>query len=49
MLHYELWGEITNLSPNLKRATIEAWECISDFTLLGMWLFIHASIKVNPW
>ena len=35
-------------SPN--GAAIEVWEknIISSYSLLGMWLPIHARIKVNP-
>ena len=39
-----------NLFPNFNGCPIAVWEWISIFirTLLGVWLIIHAGIKVNP-
>ena len=44
-----MWNEITCAFPNFNGCTIEAWEWISNYThtLLGMWLLIHAVIRVN--
>ena len=35
--------------PNFNIYIVEVWKEISNFIphLLGMWLFIHAAIKVN--
>ena len=45
--------EITSRFPNSNGCTVEVWEWISTFissnTSLGMWLRIHAAIKVSPW
>ena len=48
-IHYKVWYEITYPSSNFKVAAIEVWEWIDNFIahLLGMWLLIHAGIKVN--
>ena len=50
MYYYEVWDVITYPFPNFNGCTVEAWEWISNFTTLftGMWLVIHAGIKVNP-
>ena len=48
--HCKIWDEITDLYSNFNGATVEVWngKVISSHTLLGMWLLIHAGIKVNP-
>ena len=38
-----MWGENANLISNFNGALV-----ILSSTLLGMWLLIHAMIKVNP-
>ena len=48
-IHYEMWGELlfhsqTSMAALLKFGNV--W-IISYYTLLGMWLFIHAEIKTN--
>ena len=57
-IHYNMWDEITYPFPNFNNATVEVWKWISNFTphsLLGMWLFVHAGIKLirvsktGPW
>ena len=42
--------EIIPPSPNFNDTAVEILELIrnSSHTLLGMWLFIHAGIKVDP-
>ena len=49
-VHYNMWGEITYPFPNFNGYTVEVWEWISNLShvLLGMWLLIHAEIKVKP-
>ena len=42
-----VWDEITSPFPNFNGATVEVWECISNF-LLGMWSLIHAGIEIKP-
>ena len=36
--------------PNFNGTTVEVWEWINNFIMhfTGMWLFIHANIKVKP-
>ena len=50
-IHYIVWDEITYLFPNFIGSTIDVWEWIRNsiprFTP-GMWLLMHAGIKVNP-
>ena len=40
LIHHKVWGEITYPFPN-------RW-VIPSHTFLGMWLLIHAGIKVDP-
>ena len=49
-IHFNVRGKIIYLFPNFNGPTVEVWEwiIISSHTLLGMWLVIHAEIKVNP-
>ena len=49
-MYYTVLDEITYPIFNLNGATVEVeeWKSISSHTLLGMWLLIHAGIKVNP-
>ena len=47
-IHYKMQDEIIHPVPNFNSAAIIVWEDISPQTLLGMWLRIHAGIKVNP-
>ena len=44
-----MWDEINYPFPNFNGYTVEVWEwwVISSHTLLGMWLLIHAGIKVE--
>ena len=46
---HQLKSEIMFPSLNFNSCTIEVWKWISDssHSLLGMWLLIHAGIKVN--
>ena len=48
-IYYKVWDEITYPFPNFNSVTIEVGngEEISSHTLLGVWLLIHAGIKVN--
>ena len=45
-----MWDEITYPFPNLKVQLVKFgnWYVIFSYTLLGMWLLIHAGIKVDP-
>ena len=45
-IHYELWGEITYLSPNFKGAAFENLEWISNF--ITYFMDIIASTEVKP-
>ena len=50
-IYYKVWDEIlvhsqTSAVPLLK---FGHGKVILSHTLLGMWLVIHAEIKVNPW
>ena len=49
-IHYEMWDEIIYPFQNFNGTTVEGWEWISIWipNLLGMWLLIHAGIKVKP-
>ena len=49
-IHYEVWDEITYPFTNFNGATVEVWEWINDFVSYstGMWLLIHAGIKIDP-
>ena len=49
-IHYTVWDEITYPFPNINDGATEVCESISYsfYTLLDMWLLIHAGIKVNP-
>ena len=44
-----MFNDITYPFPNFSGATVEDWEWMNDFIhiLPGMWLLIHAGIKVN--
>ena len=42
-IHYKVWDEIIYPFLNFNGATV-----ISTHTLQGMWLLIHAGIKVKP-
>ena len=44
-----MWDEINYPFSKFKGSTIEVWEWISNFIpyFTGMWLLIHAGIKVN--
>ena len=46
----KVWNAITYTFPNLNGATVGVWEWISNSShiLWGMWLLIHAVIKVKP-
>ena len=46
-IHYFVWDEITYPYPNFNGCTSDVWEVISSHILLGVWLLIHAGIKVN--
>ena len=48
-INFKVWDEITNPSINFNGATVEVseWKIISSRILLGMWLVIHAVIKVS--
>ena len=50
-IHHKVSGEITHIFPNFNGCPIEVWEWINNFIshVTGMWLLIHAGIKVNPW
>ena len=41
-----MWDKITHTFLNINGATVEVWEWISNlsYTLLGMYLLIHAGI-----
>ena len=41
-IHYKVWDEIAYPFTNFNDAVV-----ISPFTLLSVWLVIHAGIKVN--
>ena len=47
-IHYKVWNWITNPFPNFN---VKFWEWISKFIphYTGMWLLIHAVIKVNSY
>ena len=44
----QVWDEITYPFSNFNGAAVEVWKCLIflSHTLLGMWLLIHAGIKV---
>ena len=46
----KVWDEITYQFLNFNGRTVEVYEWISNSShiLLGMWLLIHAGIKVKP-
>ena len=48
--HYKVWDKITYPFLNFNGATVEVKEWISNFILhfTGVWLLIHAGIKVKP-
>ena len=48
-IYYKVWDEIMYPFPNFSGITAEGSEWISNYThiLLGMWLLIHAGIKVK--
>ena len=47
-IYHNVWDEITYPFPNFNGCTIEVLEWINNFISrwLGMWLLIHAGIKV---
>ena len=49
-IHYKLWDEIAYPFLNFYGSTVKIKKWMSNFThtLLGMWLIIHAGIKVKP-
>ena len=49
-IHYKMWDEIIHLFSNFNGAIVEFGNeyTIWFHTSLGMWLVIHAGIKVNP-
>ena len=49
-IHYKVWDEITYQFPNFNGQPLKFGNglVISSHTFLGMWLLIHAGIKVTP-
>ena len=49
LIYCKVCDEITYPFPNFSRAAVEIWEWIINFVLhlTGVWLFIHADMKVN--
>ena len=49
-IHCDVWDEITYPFANFNGCTFEVRQWISNFIthFMGMWLLIHAGIKVNP-
>ena len=49
-IHYKMWSEIAYPFLNFNSTTVEVknGKAISSRTLPGVWLLIHAGIKVNP-
>ena len=49
-IHFNAWGEIAYPFPNLSGPAAEVWELVNNFIpyFIGVWLLIHAGIKVNP-
>ena len=45
----KMFNDITYPFPNFSGATVEDWEWMNDFIHIspGMWLLMHAGIKVN--
>ena len=44
-----MWDEITYPFPNFNGYAVDVWGWVRNlsYTLLGLWLLIHAGIKVN--